>query len=185
MPDALQTLSFGARLRALRKERRIKQVNLATRAGISAPHLSRIEADKAAPSATTVLKLARELEADPTELLSLSPAVSSDERLLAPALAAARARPACRPGNSHTWISFRRVESDEEQENLQVRSSEQESLDEAASSWDSWVASFASVVSKAMNHMPPSHDGRCGQVVVLVARHCLHPDLQTCEGKSD
>ncbi|HVF01224.1 MAG TPA: helix-turn-helix transcriptional regulator [Rubrobacteraceae bacterium] len=60
---------IGDRLKNLRTRRALTQRELAERAGISANALNRLELDKAEPHMSTLRKLARALEIDPTELI--------------------------------------------------------------------------------------------------------------------
>jgi transcriptional regulator with XRE-family HTH domain len=60
---------IGNRLKNLRTRRALTQRELAERAGISANALNRLELDKAEPHMSTLRKLARALEIDPTELV--------------------------------------------------------------------------------------------------------------------
>ena len=54
--------SFGARLRALRLQRAMTQLELAERSGVSETTLVRLEANATAARPSTVKKLARALE---------------------------------------------------------------------------------------------------------------------------
>jgi transcriptional regulator with XRE-family HTH domain len=60
---------IGDRLKTLRIRRALTQQELAERAGISSNALNRIELNKAEPHMSTLRKLARALDVDPTELL--------------------------------------------------------------------------------------------------------------------
>jgi transcriptional regulator with XRE-family HTH domain len=60
---------IGNRLKNLRTRRALTQRELAERAGISTNALNRLELDKAEPHMSTLRKLARALEIDPTELV--------------------------------------------------------------------------------------------------------------------
>src|SRR5688572_18558991 len=89
-------LSIGARLRALRQQRRLSQLALATDAGISQRHLSFVESGRAMPSRELVLALARQLEAPARERNSLLVAagfapIYRESAWSAPALAPVRA----------------------------------------------------------------------------------------------
>ncbi|HVF02111.1 MAG TPA: helix-turn-helix transcriptional regulator [Rubrobacteraceae bacterium] len=60
---------IGDRLKNLRIRRALTQRELAERAGISTNALNRLELDKAEPHMSTLRKLARALDIDPTELV--------------------------------------------------------------------------------------------------------------------
>ncbi len=60
---------IGNRLKNLRTRRALTQRELAERAGISTNALNRLELDKAEPHMSTLRKLARALDIDPTELV--------------------------------------------------------------------------------------------------------------------
>ena len=60
---------IGDRLKNLRIRRALTQQELADRAGLSSNALNRIELDKAEPHMSTLRKLAKALDVDPTELL--------------------------------------------------------------------------------------------------------------------
>jgi DNA-binding XRE family transcriptional regulator len=60
---------IGDRLKNLRTRRALTQRELAERAGISTNALNRLELDKAEPHMSTLRKLARALDIDPTELV--------------------------------------------------------------------------------------------------------------------
>ncbi len=62
-------MSIGDRIRDLRWDRRLKQVELARRAGIAQNTLSRIEIGETTPSVPTVVKIADVLEVPTSELL--------------------------------------------------------------------------------------------------------------------
>jgi transcriptional regulator with XRE-family HTH domain len=62
-------MSIGERIRDLRWDRRLKQGELARRAGIAQNTLSQIELGHATPSIPTLEKIARGLHAEPSELL--------------------------------------------------------------------------------------------------------------------
>ena len=66
--DASLLRALGARVRALRKERRLSQERLAELADIHENHVRRIEAGTANPSYLVLLKLARALSVSPSEL---------------------------------------------------------------------------------------------------------------------
>jgi transcriptional regulator with XRE-family HTH domain len=60
---------IGDRLKNLRIRRALTQQELAERASISTNALNRIELNKAEPHMSTLRKLAKALDADPTELV--------------------------------------------------------------------------------------------------------------------
>jgi DNA-binding XRE family transcriptional regulator len=60
---------IGDRLKNLRTRRALTQRELAEKAGISTNALNRLELDKAEPHMSTLRKLARALDVDPTELV--------------------------------------------------------------------------------------------------------------------
>jgi transcriptional regulator with XRE-family HTH domain len=60
---------IGDRLKTLRIRRALTQQELAERAGISSNALNRIELNKAEPHMSTLRKLAKALDVDPTELV--------------------------------------------------------------------------------------------------------------------
>jgi transcriptional regulator with XRE-family HTH domain len=60
---------IGDRLKNLRIRRALTQQELAERAGISSNALNRIELNKAEPHMSTLRKLAKALDVDPTELI--------------------------------------------------------------------------------------------------------------------
>ena len=60
---------IGNRFKNLRTRRALTQRELAERAGISTNALNRLELDKAEPHMSTLRKLARALDIDPTELV--------------------------------------------------------------------------------------------------------------------
>jgi transcriptional regulator with XRE-family HTH domain len=60
---------IGDRLKALRVRRALTQQELADRAGVSSNALNRIELNKAEPHMSTLRKLAKALDIDPTELV--------------------------------------------------------------------------------------------------------------------
>ena len=60
---------IGDRLKTLRVRRALTQQELADRAGVSSNALNRIELNKAEPHMSTLRKLAKALDVDPTELL--------------------------------------------------------------------------------------------------------------------
>ncbi len=68
----MEELSFGARIRTLRREQSMHQNELARRAGCSASYISRIEKGEMVPTEAVVLKIAEALGADPRTLLLAS-----------------------------------------------------------------------------------------------------------------
>jgi transcriptional regulator with XRE-family HTH domain len=60
---------IGDRLKTLRIRRALTQQELAEKAGMSSTALNRIELNKAEPHMSTLRKLAKALDIDPTELL--------------------------------------------------------------------------------------------------------------------
>jgi transcriptional regulator with XRE-family HTH domain len=60
---------IGDRLKNLRIRRALTQQELADRAGVSSNALNRIEQNKAEPHMSTLRKLAKALDVDPTELV--------------------------------------------------------------------------------------------------------------------
>lgn len=65
--------AFGERLRAIRRERKLKQREVAEQVPMSAGHLSRLETgDYGPPSDEVIERLAEVLEADPLELLRIA-----------------------------------------------------------------------------------------------------------------
>lgn len=77
-------MSFGNTIRYLRKEKGYTQRDLAEKVGINFTYLSKIENDKLKqiqfPSEDTIIKLARELEANEEELLLLAEKVPENIR---------------------------------------------------------------------------------------------------------
>jgi HTH-type transcriptional regulator, competence development regulator len=72
-------MTFGERLRQLRRERQMNQRTLAARAGIDFTYLSKIENERMdPPAADTIVKLAQALGANPDELLLLAHKVPQD-----------------------------------------------------------------------------------------------------------
>jgi transcriptional regulator with XRE-family HTH domain len=66
----MQAVVFiGDKLKNLRIRRALTQQELADRAGISSNALNRIELNKAEPHMSTLRKLAKALDVDPTELV--------------------------------------------------------------------------------------------------------------------
>ena len=64
MPD-----TFGERLRMIRKNKWMKQYQLADKIGISRPHLNMLERDKVQPTITTLEWICKALDVSATELL--------------------------------------------------------------------------------------------------------------------
>lgn len=62
---------FGARLREVRQERGLTQVQVGERTGIAQNHISEIERGIRVPSVVTMLRLAAALECDPTDLVAV------------------------------------------------------------------------------------------------------------------
>jgi transcriptional regulator with XRE-family HTH domain len=60
---------IGSRLKTLRIRRALTQQELAEKAGMSSTALNRIELNKAEPHMSTLRKLAKALDIDPTALL--------------------------------------------------------------------------------------------------------------------
>jgi transcriptional regulator with XRE-family HTH domain len=60
---------IGDRLKNLRIRRALTQQELADRAGVSSNAINRIELNKAEPHMSTLRKLAKALDVDPTELV--------------------------------------------------------------------------------------------------------------------
>jgi transcriptional regulator with XRE-family HTH domain len=72
-------MTFGERLRQLRREQRMNQRTLAARVGIDFTYLSKIENGRMdPPSAETIVRLAQALGAHPDELLLLARKVPQD-----------------------------------------------------------------------------------------------------------
>jgi DNA-binding XRE family transcriptional regulator len=74
-----QLLAFGRTVRKARRDRDLSQEALADEAGLSAKHVGEIERANKDPRLTTVLKLARALELQSSDLFR-----QFDERLEAP-----------------------------------------------------------------------------------------------------
>lgn len=73
-------MTFGEKIRELRKRKDLSQRDLAGRVDIDFTYLSKIENGKVPPPSDKVIrKLARELEADLEELLTLAAKVSQEE----------------------------------------------------------------------------------------------------------
>ena len=72
-------MTFGERLRQLRRAQRLNQRTLAARVGIDFTYLSKIENGRMLPPSTeTIVKLAQALEANADELLLLAHKVPED-----------------------------------------------------------------------------------------------------------
>jgi transcriptional regulator with XRE-family HTH domain len=72
-------MTFGERLRQLRRAQHMNQRTLAARVGIDFTYLSKIENGRMdPPSAETIVKLAQALSANPDELLLLAHKVPQD-----------------------------------------------------------------------------------------------------------
>ena len=74
---------FGARVRALRAERRFSQAELAERAGLSEEWIRRMERGQASPSFQTIQSLAEALGAHAHEFFVEGVASAASERLAA------------------------------------------------------------------------------------------------------
>jgi transcriptional regulator with XRE-family HTH domain len=61
---------FGERIRVLRTERGLTQEKLAGKSGLTTGFLNNVEHGRKTPSLTTILKLARGLRVDASELLT-------------------------------------------------------------------------------------------------------------------
>jgi transcriptional regulator with XRE-family HTH domain len=70
----MSAITLGQRIRALRRERRLTQRQLAGQAGVNFTYLSKIENDRLehTPSLKTLQELARALEVDELELMELA-----------------------------------------------------------------------------------------------------------------
>lgn len=62
-------MDLGARIRALRTEKKLSQKQLAEKAGISNTYLSDIEIGRTNPSLKTLLKIAEALSVEAAQLL--------------------------------------------------------------------------------------------------------------------
>jgi len=78
-------MTFGNRVRELRKQKGLSQRELAKEAGIDFTYLSKIENDRTEPPSEKVIrKLARHLDVDADELIALAGKVPADlARILA------------------------------------------------------------------------------------------------------
>lgn len=70
MPKDPVLMSFGERVAALRRERRLSQEDMAARAGIGTQFLSKVERGITNPSLLTILGLARALDLPATRLIA-------------------------------------------------------------------------------------------------------------------
>ena len=85
-------MTFGGRIRQLRKSHRLTLRELAGQVGIDFTYLSKIENSRMPPpAAATIVRLARALQADTDELLLLANKVPRD---ITPVLTRTRALPA-------------------------------------------------------------------------------------------
>jgi transcriptional regulator with XRE-family HTH domain len=66
------TTSVGRKVRELRQAAKLSQRELASRVGVSFPHISKIEAGREPASTELLTKIAREVNGDPDELLLLA-----------------------------------------------------------------------------------------------------------------
>ena len=64
----MDAVKIGNRLKELRERNLLTQAELGTAAGVSRDQVSRIERDEVDPRFSTIRKLARALEVDPSEL---------------------------------------------------------------------------------------------------------------------
>lgn len=76
------TVTFGQRLRALRRQRGLSQQALADRVGVPRHTITRVEADKLDPKASLALALEQALEVKPGSLLFAEPVVCFPEGVL-------------------------------------------------------------------------------------------------------
>jgi len=75
----METKEFGARLRQLRKQAGLSQAELADKVGVNFTYLSKIESGaKSAPSEKVILRLAKLLNTDRDELMTLAGRLPSD-----------------------------------------------------------------------------------------------------------
>src|SRR4051812_28765182 len=78
------TMTFGEKIRSLRRDNKLSQRDLAGRVGLNFTYLSKIENGKldfaGYPSEETILKLAEALGADPDELLLLAEKIPASIR---------------------------------------------------------------------------------------------------------
>ena len=73
-PQERQPLTIGGRILAVRRARRLTQRDVARRAGIAEPFLSRIENNHAQPSVSTLERLAGAMGVTLWDLLAVEPA---------------------------------------------------------------------------------------------------------------
>jgi transcriptional regulator with XRE-family HTH domain len=72
-------MTFGQRLRELRKAKSLNQKELADKVGIDFTYLSKLENDRMSPPREkTILAIAKVLDADSDELLALANKIPSD-----------------------------------------------------------------------------------------------------------
>jgi len=64
----MNAVKIGSRLKELRERNLLTQAELGAAAGVSRDQVSRIERDEVDPRFSTIRKLARALEVDPSEL---------------------------------------------------------------------------------------------------------------------
>ncbi len=64
----MDAVKIGSRLKELRERNLLTQAELGAAAGVSRDQVSRIERDEVDPRFSTIRKLARALEVDPSEL---------------------------------------------------------------------------------------------------------------------
>ena len=64
----MDAVKIGGRLKELRERNLLTQAELGATAGVSRDQVSRIERDEVDPRFSTIRKLARALDVDPTEL---------------------------------------------------------------------------------------------------------------------
>ena len=77
--QADRAVALGARLRQLRRAKRLTQRQVATQVPMSAGNLSRIEnGEQGPPPAETIERMAAVLDADPTELLTAAGIAGAD-----------------------------------------------------------------------------------------------------------
>jgi transcriptional regulator with XRE-family HTH domain len=72
--------AFGVRLRTLRRERGLTQRELAVLVQLDFTYLSKLENSADIPGEKAVRRIAKELEADPDELLALAGKIPADIR---------------------------------------------------------------------------------------------------------
>jgi transcriptional regulator with XRE-family HTH domain len=69
-----QLKGLGRRIRALREQRGLTQLELARKAGVSRPYIARLESDSSQPSLTVLGKVATALDMKTEELLAVTEA---------------------------------------------------------------------------------------------------------------